>query len=80
MDGRRIVRVPVGSRIFISPYRPDRLLWGAIQIPIQWTQGALSPGIKRQGLEAVHSPPTSAEDKKTWVYTYTLPHVSWFSA
>jgi hypothetical protein len=26
--------------------------------------GTLSPGVKRQGLEADHSPPTSAEDKK----------------
>jgi hypothetical protein len=28
-----------------------------------------SPGVKRLGREADHSPPTSAEVKKTWIYT-----------
>jgi hypothetical protein len=28
-------------------------------------------GIKRTGLEADHSPPTSTEVKKTWIYTAT---------
>jgi hypothetical protein len=37
--------------------------------------GAVSPGIKQSGLEADHSPPTSAEVKKTWVYTSTPPYV-----
>jgi hypothetical protein len=37
--------------------------------------GVLSTGIKRQGREADHSPPTSAEDKKTWFYTSTPPYV-----
>jgi hypothetical protein len=32
-----------------------------IQPPIQWIPGALSPGVKRQGREADHSPPSSAE-------------------
>jgi hypothetical protein len=31
--------------------------------------GALSPGIKRQGREADHSPPTSADVKKMWIYS-----------
>jgi hypothetical protein len=56
------VRVPVRSRIFFSPSRPDRL-WGA-----------LSPGVKRPGREADHSPPASAEIKKIWIYTSTPPH------
>jgi hypothetical protein len=30
--------------------------WPA-QFPIQWVQGALSPGVKRPGREADHSPP-----------------------
>jgi hypothetical protein len=34
------------------------------QPPIQWVPGALSPGVKRPGHEADHSPPTSAEVKK----------------
>jgi hypothetical protein len=37
--------------------------------------GALSPGVIRQGLEAGHSPPTSAEAKETWLYTSTHPYL-----
>jgi hypothetical protein len=53
------VRVPVGSRIFSSPRRPDRL-WGSTQLPVQCMPGVLSPGLKREVREADHSPPTSA--------------------
>jgi hypothetical protein len=35
--------------------------------------GGPSPGVKWQGREAEHSPPTSAEVKKTWIYTATPP-------
>jgi hypothetical protein len=42
---------------------------GSTQPPIQWEQG-----IKRQGPVADHSPPTSAEVKKTWLYTSTPPY------
>jgi hypothetical protein len=45
------------------------------QSPIQWVLGALSPGVKRPGREADHSPPASAEVKKMWVYTSTPPYV-----
>jgi hypothetical protein len=31
--------------------------------------------VKRQGREADHSPPTSAEVKKMWIYTSTPPYV-----
>jgi hypothetical protein len=41
---------------------------GSTQLPIQWAPGALSLGVKRQGCEADHSPLTSAEVKKTWIY------------
>jgi hypothetical protein len=37
--------------------------------------GALSPGVKRQGLEADHSHPISVEVKKMWIYTSTPPYV-----
>jgi hypothetical protein len=37
--------------------------------------GGSFPGVKRQGREVDHSPPTSAEVKKTWVYTSTPPYV-----
>jgi hypothetical protein len=33
---------------------------------------ALSTGVKREGLEADHSPLTSTEVKKTWIYTSIL--------
>jgi hypothetical protein len=36
--------------------------------------GGSFPGVKRQGREADHSPPTSAEVKKMWIYTYTPPY------
>jgi hypothetical protein len=42
---------------------------GPTQLPIQWVPGALSPGVKRLGREADHSPPTSAEVNKN-VYLY----------
>jgi hypothetical protein len=43
---------------------------GTTQPPSQWVPGALSPE-----READHSPPTSAEVVKTWVYTSTPPYV-----
>jgi hypothetical protein len=62
-------RVPVGSRIFSSPSRPDRL-WGTRNF--QWVTGAL-PGVKLPEREADHSPPANAEVKKMWIYTSTPP-------
>jgi hypothetical protein len=47
--------------IFCLPSRPA--LWPT-QPPIQWVPGALSLGVKRQGREADHSPPSSAEVKE----------------
>jgi hypothetical protein len=44
-----------------TPYRPDRLY--------KMGTGGSSPGVKRQGREADHSPPTSAEAKQMWIYT-----------
>jgi hypothetical protein len=43
------------------------------QPPIQWVPGTLSLGVKRPGLEADHSPPSSAEVKNAWSYTFTPP-------
>jgi hypothetical protein len=40
---------------------------GSTPPPIQWVLGALSPWVKRQGPEADHSPPASAEVKKMWI-------------
>jgi hypothetical protein len=55
------VRVPLGSGV-----HPTYLMG----------TGALSPrGPKRQEREADHSPPTSVEVKKKWIYTSTPPYV-----
>jgi hypothetical protein len=60
-------RVPVGPRI--SPLHiSSRPPLGPAQPPIQWVMGALSSRMKRQEREADHSPPTSAEVKKMWIY------------
>jgi hypothetical protein len=66
------VRVPVGSRIFTSPGRPDRL-WGPPNLLYNGYWG-LFPMIKRPGREADHSPSTSAEVKKMWIYTSIPPY------
>jgi hypothetical protein len=33
------------------------------------------PGVKRPERESDHSPPSAAEFKNVWVYTFPLPHV-----
>jgi hypothetical protein len=45
------------------------------QPPIQWVSWALSPRVKRQAHGADHTPSTSAEVKKTRIYTSTAPCV-----
>jgi hypothetical protein len=47
---------------------------GPTQPPIQWLPRVLSRGVKRPGREADHSPPSNAEVKNTWRYTYTSPY------
>jgi hypothetical protein len=50
------------------------------QPPIQWVPGALSPGVKRQGREADHSLPSSAEVKNGGAISPLLHTSSWNSA
>jgi hypothetical protein len=64
------VRVAAGSRPAL----------GSTQPPIQWLPGDLSPGVKRQKREADHLPSTTAQVKKTWIYTSTPHTPSWRSA
>jgi hypothetical protein len=59
------------KRLLTSP----RPVLGPTQPLIQWVEGALSAGIKWPGCEADHSPPSSAEVKKPWMCTSTLPYV-----
>jgi hypothetical protein len=44
--------------------------------PTSYTMGpgGSFSGVKRPGREADHSPPTSAEVKKMWIYTSTTPY------
>jgi hypothetical protein len=65
---------PAGGKTFLFPTASIPVL-GPTQPPIQWVPGVLSPGVKRSGREADHSPPTSVEVKKTWIYTFTPPYV-----
>jgi hypothetical protein len=73
LDGRRVgVRVPVRSGILFSTSSRPAL---EPTLPlIQRVPGALSPAVKRPGREADHSPPASAEVKKTWIYTSIPAH------
>jgi len=59
-----------GLGIFLYTTAPRKAL-GPTQPPIWWVPGALSLGIKRPGCEAYHSPPSSAEIKNAWSYTFT---------
>jgi hypothetical protein len=53
----------------------SRTALGPTQSPIQWVTGALFLGVKRPWREADHSPPSSAEVKITWSYTFIPKYV-----
>jgi hypothetical protein len=74
LDDRVVgIQVPMRSRIFSSPRHPRPVLGPTIP-HIQWVPGALSPGVKRPGREADHSPPASAVVKKMGIYISTSPY------
>jgi hypothetical protein len=64
---------PGGSKNFHFSMS-SRLTRRSTQPPIQCVTGALSPEVKRPGRDADHSPPTSAEVKKTWIYSSIPPY------
>jgi hypothetical protein len=72
-DGLRLdgIRFP-GKIFFVTPQRPDRL-WGSPNLLSNEYWVLIFRGVKRQGREADHSPPTRAEVKKKWIYN-PLPH------
>jgi hypothetical protein len=77
LDDREVgVRVPVGSRIFSSPRRPDRLC-GSPKILSNGNRGLFPRGVKWPGREVDHSPPTSAEVKKSGSIHPLLHTPSW---
>jgi hypothetical protein len=57
--------------LFSTSFRP---VLGTTQRPIQRIPGAVSQKVKWPGREADHSSPTSAEVKKTLIYTSTFPY------
>jgi hypothetical protein len=63
-------RISCPIRVKNFSCRPDRL-WD----PIQRVPEAFSKEVKRQGREFDHSPPTSSDVKKTWIYTSTSPYI-----
>jgi hypothetical protein len=75
LEGRGVgIRIQLGESYFSSILRskhsrgPPSFLTSVHLCPS-------SPGVKRQGREADHSPPTSSEVKKTGIHTST-PHTS----
>jgi hypothetical protein len=54
----------------------SRPAMGSTQLIVQWLMRALSLGVKQQWREADHSPQTSAEVKKKWIYASTAPCAS----
>jgi hypothetical protein len=58
--------------LFASASRPAL---GSTQTPIQWVTGALFPGLKRPGCEADYSPPSRADVKNSWRYTFSPIHL-----
>jgi hypothetical protein len=46
-------------------------MMAGLKFKSRWVGEAFSLEVRRPGLEADHSPPTSAKVKKTWIYTST---------
>jgi hypothetical protein len=69
LDGRGSILGKIKRLIFTE----SREALGPTQPPIQWVPWAISPGVKRPGREADHSPPSSAEVKNSGA-TSPLPH------
>jgi hypothetical protein len=81
-NGLRTGQAGLNSRqckyfLFFTDSRPTL---GPTRPPIQWVPVALSPGVKRQGGEADHKTPFSAEAEKSGAIPLFLPMSSWHSA
>jgi hypothetical protein len=70
LDDRGVGVASPGGVKYVLFSTSSRPLLGPTQPPIQWVAGNISPELKRQGLEADHSPPAS-KVKKMWIYIST---------
>jgi hypothetical protein len=59
---------------FLFATHPDQL-YGTTQPSIEWELGGLSPRVNWPGCEADHSPPSNADVKNVWNYTFTSQYV-----
>jgi hypothetical protein len=75
LDGRGGRSLSPGSAKNVLFSRLSRPALGPTQPPIQCIPEALSPRVNRPWREADHSPPNSAEVKKTWIYSSTPLYV-----
>jgi hypothetical protein len=64
---------PGGAKIFLLS-TSSRPVLGPILPPIRCVPGAPSLGVERPEREADHSPRTSVEVKKMWIYTSNPPY------
>jgi hypothetical protein len=79
------------TKFYTGPWNPwlgilfttaSRTALEPTQPPMQWVPGALSLGVKRQGREADHSPPSSAEVKdcvKLYLHSSLIAFMVWCS-
>jgi hypothetical protein len=72
LDGQ--FSIPTRSKIFTFSMA-SRPALGPTQPPTLCVTGALTPGQKRSGRKANHSPPSGAEVKNLWNYTSTPSYV-----
>jgi hypothetical protein len=80
VDGRLKTHAVVEHTLF-SDWVPISQFLYLLPPPVQWIPGALSLGVKRQGRESDHSPPSSAEVKE-WaeLYFHSTNTPSWRGA
>jgi hypothetical protein len=62
----------LGQEIVLSA--ASRLAQGPTQPPALWAVEVVSLGVKWLGHEANHSPPSNAEVRKAWSYTFIPPY------
>jgi hypothetical protein len=85
VPGSRDSAVGITTRYGLTTERSERESWQGQEFSLLYvvqtgsgvhpTSYTMGTGVKRPEREADHSPPTSAEAKKMWIYTSTPPYV-----